>query len=111
DGSNYQGLPATNNEPASVLRLTSERSVPSSCAGGGCIYPDSTTHILSFVNSAGTAYQMMGTGNCTSSAAPAVCAAAAQGSVVVAAAATTVTVNTTAVTANSQILLTFDSSL
>ena len=49
--------------------------------------------------------------NCSSSAAPAVCAAAAAGSVVIAAAGTTVTVNTTAVTANSQILITEDSSL
>lgn len=49
--------------------------------------------------------------NCTSAASPAVCAASAAGSVVVAAAATTVTVNTTAITANSQVLLTFDSSL
>lgn len=49
--------------------------------------------------------------NCSSSASPAVCAAAPSGSVVVAAAATTVVVNTTAVTANSQILLTSDSSL
>lgn len=49
--------------------------------------------------------------NCTSSAAPAVCASAAAGSVVVAAAGTTVTVNTTAVTANSQIFVMYDSSL
>lgn len=49
--------------------------------------------------------------NCTSSAAPAVCAAASAGSVVIAAAGTTVTVNTTLVTANSQIFLTEDSSL
>lgn len=49
--------------------------------------------------------------NCSSAAAPAVCGSAAAGSVVVAAAATTVVVNTTAVTANSQILLTQDSSL
>lgn len=49
--------------------------------------------------------------NCSSSAAPAVCAAAPAGSVVIAAAATTVTVNTTAVTANSQILIQEDSSL
>jgi hypothetical protein len=49
--------------------------------------------------------------NCSSSASPAVCAAAAAGSVVVAAAATTVTVNTTAVTANSQIMVLYDSSL
>ncbi len=51
------------------------------------------------------------TTNCSSAASPAVCAAAASGSVVVAAGATTVTVNTTRVTANSQIQLTFDSSL
>ena len=49
--------------------------------------------------------------NCSSSASPAVCAAAPSGNVTVAAAATTKVVNTTAVTANSQILLTFDSSL
>ena len=49
--------------------------------------------------------------NCSSSASPAVCAASAGGSVVVAAAATTVVVNTTAVTANSQIFVTYDSSL
>jgi len=49
--------------------------------------------------------------NCASSASPAVCSAAAAGAVVVAASATTVVVNTTAVTANSEISLTFDSSL
>jgi hypothetical protein len=49
--------------------------------------------------------------NCSSSAAPAVCGSASAGSFVVAAAATTVTVNTTAVTANSQILLQEDQSL
>lgn len=49
--------------------------------------------------------------NCSSSASPAVCGSAAAGSVAVAAAATTVTVNTTAITANSQILLARDDSL
>jgi hypothetical protein len=49
--------------------------------------------------------------NCSSSASPAVCASAAAGSVAVPAAGTTLVVNTTAVTANSQIMLTFDSSL
>ena len=49
--------------------------------------------------------------NCSSSASPAVCGSAAGGSVVVAVSATTVVVDTTAVTANSQIQLTFDSSL
>lgn len=51
------------------------------------------------------------TTNCSSSASPAVCAAAPAGSAVVAASATSVVVNTTAVTANSQILVTADSSL
>ena len=51
------------------------------------------------------------TTNCSSSASPAACSAAPAGSVVIAAAATTVTVNTTAVTANSQIVITEDSSL
>lgn len=50
-------------------------------------------------------------GNCSSSAAPAVCATALAGSVVIAAAGTTVTVDTTAVTANSQIFIQEDSSL
>jgi len=49
--------------------------------------------------------------NCSSSAAPAVCGSAAAGSVVIAAAGTTVTVNTTAVTANSQIFLNADDTL
>ena len=49
--------------------------------------------------------------NCRSSASPAVCGSAAAGSVVVAAGSGSVVVNTTAVTANSQILVTFDSSL
>lgn len=49
--------------------------------------------------------------NCASSASPAVCGSAQAGRVVVAAGATTVTVNTTAVTANSEILLHEDSSL
>jgi hypothetical protein len=49
--------------------------------------------------------------NCASSASPAVCGAFATGSVVIAAAATTVTVNTTAVGANSQILVNEDQTL
>ena len=49
--------------------------------------------------------------NCSSSTGPAVCAAAAAGSVIIPAAGTDVTVNTTAVTANSQIFVVFDQSL
>lgn len=49
--------------------------------------------------------------NCSSSAGPAVCSAAAAGSVIIPAAGTDVTVNTTAVTANSQIFAIFDQSL
>src|SRR5207245_11485884 len=50
-------------------------------------------------------------GNCSSSASPAVCGSSASGSVTIAAAATTIQVNTTAVTANSQILVAEDSTL
>jgi hypothetical protein len=49
--------------------------------------------------------------NCNSSASPAVCGSAPAGSVVIAAGATTVQVNTTAVTANSQIFVMNDDSL
>ena len=49
-------------------------------------------------------------GNCTSAASPAACGANNSGAVVIAASATTVVVNTTAVTANSDILVTFDAS-
>ncbi len=49
--------------------------------------------------------------NCSSSASPAVCAVAPAGSVVIAATATSVVVNTSAVTANSQIHVTRDNSL
>lgn len=49
--------------------------------------------------------------NCSSSASPAVCGSAAAGSVAIAAAGTTLTVNTSAVTANSQIIIEQDDSL
>jgi len=49
--------------------------------------------------------------NCASSASPAVCGGGSMGAVVIAAGATTVQVNTTAVTANSEILLQEDDSL
>jgi hypothetical protein len=49
--------------------------------------------------------------NCSSSASPATCASASAGGVTVAPSATTEVVYTTAITANSQVLLTFDSSL
>lgn len=58
-----------------------------------------------------TALKLGSETNCSSAAAPAVCGSSPSGSVAVAAAATTVVVNTTAVTANSQIQLTQDSSL
>lgn len=51
------------------------------------------------------------TNNCSSSASPAVCGSAAAGSVVIATGQTTVVVNTTAVTANSQIFVIPDVSL
>jgi hypothetical protein len=49
--------------------------------------------------------------NCVSSASPAVCAAASAGRVAIANPATTIVVNTTAVTANSEIIVFEDTSL
>ena len=49
--------------------------------------------------------------NCSSSASPAVCGSASAGSVTIAAAATTIVVNTSAVTANSQIFVFPDETL
>ena len=63
------------------------------------------------VNARMTSASLGTAANCSSSASPAVCAAAASGSVAVPTGGTTLVVNTTAVTANSLILLTFDSSL
>jgi len=57
----------------------------------------------------GPAYKT--TTNCSSSASPAVCGSAAAGMFVLPAAATSVTVNTTAVTANSEIIVFNDDSL
>ncbi len=51
------------------------------------------------------------TSNCSSSASPAVCGSASAGSFVIAASGTAVTVNTTAVTANSQIFIQEDETL
>jgi hypothetical protein len=63
------------------------------------------------VNGSARAAAYLTAANCASSASPALCRSAAAGSVVVAASSTSVVVQTTAVTANSQIILTFDSSL
>lgn len=74
------------------------------CVGSSCQFGVSSGGAVT-----GSAYSTLT--NCSSSASPAVCGAAASGSVVIAASATSVVVDTTAVTANSQIQLTFDSSL
>lgn len=55
--------------------------------------------------------QMVWDTNCVSSASPAVCSAAPDGNVVIAASGTSVVVNTSAVTANSQIFVQEDQSL
>jgi len=83
-------------------------------SGGDRLGPNGSDQLV-WTNSAGTGGYLgknyNTTTNCSSSASPAVCATAAAGSVVVAAGATTVQVNTTQVTANSQVQLTRDNSL
>lgn len=71
-----------------------------------------TLAVANLTASTGTTSKAYATStNCSSSASPAVCGSAAAGSFVVAVAATSTVINTTAVTANSQIILTPDSSL
>lgn len=77
---------------------------------GGTEFVDTNTSAVQFNGTLTTPGYLTET-NCSSSASPAVCGSAAAGSVSVAAAATTVVVNTSRVTANSQINLTFDASL
>ena len=81
--------------------------LPSGNVGIGTTAPGS----LLSVNGRASANLFGSETNCSSSAGPAVCAAAAAGSVIIPAAGTDVTVNTTAVTANSQIFAIFDQSL
>jgi len=88
--------------PTEKMRITSAGNV-----GIGTTIPGS----LLSVNGRASANLFGSETNCSSSAGPAVCAAAAAGSVVIPAAGTDVVVNTTAVTANSQIFAIFDQSL
>lgn len=92
----------TNDGSVSTLSLKASGNV-----GIGTTTPGS----LLSVNGRASANLFGSETNCSSSAGPAVCAAAAAGSVIIPAAGTDVTVNTTAVTANSQIFAIFDQSL
>lgn len=78
-------------------------------ANGVNVLKESTGGTLTGVSSNFGVYQTATV--CASAASPAVCATAASGSVAVPVAGTTLVVNTTRVTANSQIQLAFDSSL
>mgnify|MGYP003652328150 FL=1 len=104
DFGGYLGLwTRANGSPNSEkMRITSAGNV-----GIGTTTPGS----LLSVNGRASANLFGSETNCSSSAGPAVCAAAAAGSVIIPAAGTDVTVNTTAVTANSQIFAIFDQSL
>lgn len=92
-------LPAGSSFSANIYRDVSGTSIFTSASGKATFGLVLTVPLLAT------------TTNCSSAASPAVCAAAPSGSVVIAAAATSVVVNTTAVTANSQILIQHDSSL
>ena len=70
-----------------------------------------TTNLVSAGNGAVTSSKYATATNCNSAASPAVCGSAAAGSVSIAASSSSVIVNTSAVTANSQITVTFDGSL
>ncbi len=119
-------------EIGNVGIITSRQFFSSGASGSqGSAYNLGSAESLSWENNAGTGQVLLGKNtsdnltwpnainaagyqtatNCSSSASPAVCGSASAGSFTVAAAATSEVVDTTAVTANSQIILTFDSSL
>jgi hypothetical protein len=70
-----------------------------------------TINLVSLANGGMTSSKYATATNCSSAASLAVCGSAAAGSVAIATSLSSVVVNTTAVTANSQIIVTFDSSL
>jgi hypothetical protein len=73
--------------------------------------PLPTTNLVSARNGGLTSSRYATATNCNSAADPAVCGSAAAGSVSIAASSSSVVVNTSAVTASSEITVTFDSSL
>lgn len=91
-----------NGDAASKVIRSTELAAPPAIGGA-------TPAAGSFTTLKGTTVNT--TTNCSSSASPAVCGSAAAGSFVIAAAGTSVTVNTSAVTANSQIFVQEDESL
>lgn len=118
----------------SVVFACSTGVVGSYCQDNANFSYDATGHILTALGGLTTTGAVGGTGathsgasitltgaasaatyatatNCASSASPAVCASSSAGSVAGAASSTTLTINTTAVTTNSEILITEDSSL
>jgi hypothetical protein len=116
---------AANTAAAPTLAISGLTAKPiTKCGTAALVANDIVTTALAVGYYDGTEFQLLNpqasgcprsayatTTNCTSSASPAVCAAAAAGSVVVAAADTTIVVDTTAVTANSQIIVQEDASL
>jgi hypothetical protein len=78
-------------------------------AGAGLLGSDASGHLLAATRAQAASFATAT--NCASTAAPAACVSAAAGAVTLAVGSTSVVVNTTAVTADSQILLTFDASL
>lgn len=121
------GILATSLAPINNPTFTGVVTVPGGAAfttgfiftSGAILYSRATSEIDFFPQPSTTISTVSGVtsiafgtqSNCSSSASPAICAAAPAGSAVIAASATTVVVNTTAVSASSQILITFDSSL
>lgn len=93
----------------STVYCTDCKSAYAGCASGGTGANASLLNFTWRCDDANTT--LTTTSNCASTASPAVCAAAPVGAVAVAAGSTTLVVNTSAVTANSLILITFDSSL
>lgn len=97
----YLGINAASSFTGNIFDFQFNGTSRLSLSGGGTLFMQTLNAVLLHTFT-----------NCLSAASPAVCAAAPSGSVAVAAGSNpTLQVNTTAVTANSQILLTEDESL
>ncbi len=103
---NGQVASIRNNNSSVIIRMAGNGDLLT-CTGSSAVC--SATNFTATGTVSGALY--VTASNCASSASPAVCAAAPVGRAVIAAAATTVVVNTTAVTANSEITITEDASL
>lgn len=112
NGVSYGASPSTNTVPVVTgVNTVTYEAVPNAALANNFISMFGMTCALGSSCIPTVPVADVGWGNCASSTAPASCGTANSGSVIVPAGSSSVVVDTSAVTANSQIMLTFDASL